>query len=84
MTLFGRPDLKDFKVDTIYRNSLTDELVKFIGMAGVPELAGQDVAIFRSVEGGGLFAATQEGYNQGERFEEAGEAMVEEAAYEDP
>jgi NurA-like 5'-3' nuclease len=80
MAFMGRPDIQDFQTGTIYRNSLNDELVEYLGLACMPELAGEDVAIFRSVEGGGLFVATKQGYNQGETFEEIGEAMADEIA----
>ncbi len=72
----NRPDLADFEVGSIYRQRDTDELVEFVGVATMGELAGEDVAVFRFLEMGGALVATMRSYSQGEIFEPVGDAVV--------
>ena len=64
----GRPDLDGFEPRAIYRNSYTGEVVEFLGVASMPELDGEEVGVFRFVEGGRYFIATMRGHARGERF----------------
>jgi hypothetical protein len=69
----GRPDLDSFERRTIYRHMPSGEAVEFLGVASMPELDGEDVGVFRFVEGGGFLIATTWGRDQGERFTPAAE-----------
>jgi len=65
----GRPDLDGFEPRAIYRNSYTGDVVEFLGVAAMRELDGEEVGVFRFVEGGRYFIATMHGHSRGERFE---------------
>jgi hypothetical protein len=79
MALWGRPDLADFEVGALYHHHDTGEVVEFIGIASVDELAGEDVAVFRFVElVGGCLIATKHDYYRGDTFERVGSAIADE------
>ncbi len=61
-------DLDSFEPGAIYRHLHSDEIVQFVGVASMPELDGENVGVFRFVEGGGCLIATKRGFNQGETF----------------
>ena len=65
-----------------YTHRDTDEVVEFIGLASMPELAGEEVAVFRCPEGGCLIA-TLRGYMRGELFRPLGDAIEDEMRLED-
>ena len=69
-----RPDIGAFTVGALYRHDDTDELVEFVGVATMAELAGEDVGVFRFVPGGGCLVATARSYARGETFTPAGMA----------
>jgi hypothetical protein len=64
----GRPDLDSFKPGTLYRHSYSGDVLEFLGTASMPELDGEDVGVFRFVEGRRYFIATTRGHSRGERF----------------
>ena len=78
----NRPDLERFEVGAHYKHQDTDEVVEFIGLASMPELAGEDVAVFRYLEGGCLIA-TLRGYMRGELFRPLRDAIEDEMRLED-
>jgi hypothetical protein len=61
-------DLDGFEPGAFYRHKDSGETVQFVGVASVPELGGEDVGVFRFVEGGRCLIATKRGYDQGEAF----------------
>lgn len=74
--MWNRPDLDELTVGAIYQDSHTGELVEFVGVACVPELAGEDVAVFRFVDGGCL-VATKRDYQNGQVFVPLGDVIEE-------
>jgi hypothetical protein len=64
----GRPDLDRLQPGTIYRHSYSGDVLEFLGVASMPELDGEEVGVFRFVEGGRYFIATMRGHSRGERF----------------
>ena len=64
----GRPDLDSFEPKAGYRHLPSGEIVEFVGVASMPELEGEDVGVFRSVERGEYLIATKRGFDQGETF----------------
>ena len=64
----GRPDLEGFEPGAVYRHLDSGEILQFLGVASMPELDGEDVGVFRVVEGGRYFIATMRGHARGERF----------------
>jgi hypothetical protein len=68
-TAWNRPDLGDFEVGALYREALGGFVVEFIGTACVPELDGEDVAVFRFVEGAGCLVATKHDYDNAQTFQ---------------
>jgi hypothetical protein len=64
----GRPDLDSFEPGAIYRHLHSGEIVEFVGVASMPELADEDVGVFRFVEAGGCLIATTRGFAKGETF----------------
>ena len=75
----GRPDLDSFEPGTLYRHSYSGDVLEFLGTASMPELDGEEVGVFRFVERGGYFIATNHGYSRGERFPPAADQDVDEA-----
>jgi hypothetical protein len=71
--MLRRPDLDTFESGAAYRHSHSGEAVEFLGVASMPELDGEDVGIFRLVEGYGYLIATTRGFEQAERFSPIGE-----------
>jgi hypothetical protein len=69
----GRPDLDSFEPEAIYRHSHSGAAVEFLGVASMPEPDGEEVGVFRFVEGGGYLIATKRGYDQGEKFTPIGQ-----------
>jgi hypothetical protein len=65
-----RPDLGSFVEGQRYRHNVTGSTVSFIGLACVPGLGGEVVAVFKFADTSGCTVATAAGYFQGERFEE--------------
>lgn len=61
-------DLDRFQRGDFYRHSDTGDTVQFIGIASMPELGGDDVGVFRIVEGDRCLIATKRGYGRGEVF----------------
>jgi hypothetical protein len=61
-------DLDSFERGALYRHMESGETVQFIGVASMPELDGEDVGVFRFVEGGRCLIATMRRYDQGETF----------------
>jgi hypothetical protein len=80
----SRPDLDHFVVGELYEHSESGEVVEFVGIAPGTELDGQDVGVFRNIEAGYLLLATSRGFNFGETFRPAGDAMADEALFPDP
>ena len=67
---WNRPDLEEFSSGVLYRESHGGFVVEFVATACVPELDGQDVAIFRFVDrDGGCLIATRHDYDNGQSFE---------------
>ena len=64
----GRPDLDTFKEGAIYRRNRSGETVEFVGIASMRELGGEDVGVFRFLEGGGCLIATNRNYDLGDTF----------------
>jgi hypothetical protein len=64
----GRPDLERLEPGVLYRHSYTDDVLQFLGVATMPELDGEEVGVFRFMEGGRFFIATMRGHARGERF----------------
>jgi hypothetical protein len=64
----GRPDLDGFRAGAIYRRDRSGETVEFVGVATMRELGGEEVGVFRFVEGGGCLIATNRNYELGEKF----------------
>jgi hypothetical protein len=75
--MIGRPDLETFEPGTFYRHDGTDAVLEFVAVATMPELNGEDVGVFRSVDTGGGLIATQAGYDHGETFTPLGDAMAD-------
>ena len=76
----GRPDLESFEPGAVYRHLDSGEILEFLGVASMPELDGEDVGIFRFVQGERYLIATTRGHARGERFSPyAGEQDVDEA-----
>ncbi|MDQ6854992.1 MAG: hypothetical protein M3046_15105 [Actinomycetota bacterium] len=61
-------DLDSFERGAFYRHMDSGETVQFVGVASMPELDGEDVGVFRFVEGGRCLIATKRRYEQGETF----------------
>ena len=74
---YNRPDLDEFVVGDLYKHSDTDELVEFVGIASGGGFAGEDLAVFRMVPGGGCLIASKKTYEQGETFQPVGDAMAD-------
>jgi len=66
--IVGRPDLDSFEPGAAYRNLASGEILEFLGVASMPELDGEDVGVFRSVQGGRYLIATERSHAGGERF----------------
>jgi hypothetical protein len=67
---WNRPDLDTFIIGALYRESHADCVVEFVGAATVPELDGEDVAVFRFVDrDGGCLIATRHDYDHGQSFQ---------------
>jgi hypothetical protein len=78
--IVGRPDLESFEPGAVYRHLDSGEILEFLGVASMPELDGEDVGIFRFVQGERYLIATTRGHARGERFSPyAGEQDVDEA-----
>jgi hypothetical protein len=78
-TYRGRPDLDRFERGAIYVHAPTKELVRFEGVASMPELDGEDVGVFNLIDARGEYLiATQRGYDSGDVFTPAGELIEEE------
>jgi hypothetical protein len=75
--IVNRPDLESFTAGSIYLHEISGELVEFIGIATVSGLAGEDVAVFRFVDGSGCLIATNRDYQQGDVFTPYGDAIEE-------
>lgn len=76
----GRPDLEGLEPGALYRHSYSDDVLQFLGVATMPELDGEEVGVFRFVEGGRYYIATMRGHSRGERFIRAAEDVeVDEA-----
>jgi hypothetical protein len=75
--MIGRPDLDGFEPRALYRHDDTDAVVEFIAVATMPELNGEDVGVFRFIDGGGALIATQAGFDHGETFTPLGDAMAD-------
>jgi hypothetical protein len=73
----GRPDLDTFEPGALYRHDDTDLVVEFVAIATMPELYGEDVGVFKFVDGGGALVATQAGFDNGETFTPLGDAMAD-------
>jgi hypothetical protein len=68
--MMNRPDLTQFEIGAVYRESLGEFLVRFLGTAVVPDHGDEHVAVFRFVHGGGGFLiATCESYENGQTFQ---------------
>src|SRR5215216_4513354 len=52
-------DLDSFEPGAFYRHMESGETVQFVGVASIPELDGEDVGVFRFVEGGRCLIATK-------------------------
>ena len=61
-------DLDRFERGEFYRHSDSGETVQFVGVGSVPELGGDDVGVFRFVQGGRCLIATKRGHGRGETF----------------
>jgi hypothetical protein len=61
-------DLDKFRRAEFYRHSDSGNTVQFVGIASMPELGGEDVGVFRFVEGGRCLIATRQGPDRGETF----------------
>ena len=57
----GRPDLDGLEPGALYRHSYSDDVMQFLGVATMPELDGEEVGVFRFVEGGRYYIATTRG-----------------------
>jgi hypothetical protein len=67
----NRPDLNKFVPGRLYRESNGAFVVEYVGTAFMPELDGEDVAVFRFVDQeGGALVATKHDYDNGQTFEE--------------
>jgi hypothetical protein len=66
--IVGRPDLDSFEPGAVYRHLDSGEILEFLGVASMPELDGEDVGVFRFVQGRRYLIATQRGHAGGERF----------------
>jgi hypothetical protein len=75
--MIGRPDLDGFEPGTLYRHDGTDAVLEFLGTACMPELDGEDVGVFKFIDGAGALIATQMGYDQGETFTPLGDAIAD-------
>jgi hypothetical protein len=65
----NRPDLDSLVPGRLYRESLGDFVVEFVGTAFMPELDGEDVAVFRYMDqNAGALVATKHGYDNGQTF----------------
>jgi hypothetical protein len=64
----GRPDLDRFERGAVYRHLDSGEILQFLGVASMAEFDGEDVGVFRFVEGGRYLIATERGHARGERF----------------
>ena len=58
----GRPDLDSFEPGAVYRHLDSGEILEFLGVASMPELNGEDVGVFRFVQGGRYLIATKRGH----------------------
>jgi hypothetical protein len=61
-------DLDSFETGAFYRHVESGANVQFVGVASMPELDDEDVAVFRFVTGGRCLIATRRGYDRGEAF----------------
>src|SRR6266516_4761826 len=52
-------DLDSFEPGAFYRQMESGKTVQFVGVASMPELDGEDVGVFRFVEGGRCLIATK-------------------------
>jgi hypothetical protein len=78
-----RPDLESFEPGTVYLHDGTGKLVEFVGTASMPELDGEDVAVFRfHRHTGTLLIGTRYSYSCGETFTPARQVFSE-ASYDD-
>jgi hypothetical protein len=78
--IVGRPDLESFEPGAVYRHLDSGEILEFLGVASMPELDGEDVGVFRFVQGERYLIATTRGHARGERFSPyAGDEDVDEA-----
>jgi hypothetical protein len=68
MPSLGWRDLDRFERGDFYRHSDSGETVQFVGVASMPELGGEDVGVFRFVQGGRCLIATKRGDGRGETF----------------
>jgi hypothetical protein len=66
--IVGRPDLESFEPGAVYRHLDSGEILEFLGVASMPELDGEDVGVFRLVQGERYLIATTRGHARGERF----------------
>jgi hypothetical protein len=71
--------LPGFKLGQLYRETLADKLVEFVGQAFMNEQAGENLAVFRYVAStGALLIATQRDFDLGQVFEELGDVLEDE------
>jgi hypothetical protein len=80
----GRPDLESFEPGVVYLHDETGRFVEFVGKAAIPELDGEDVAVFRCVSHErALLVATQHSYSCGDRFTPARQVLSEATSRDD-
>jgi hypothetical protein len=73
-------DRDSFEPRAIYRHTESNRPVEFLGVASMPELDGEDVGVFRFVQGGGFLIATERSLGQRATFTPIAEDAVEDEA----